>query len=144
MSEDLLYKTYAQTKRNTADLTGIANQWQTWIPTLTWSPSIPIDVTTIAKYKVIGKTVFVQLYIKSIDGNGATGLRISLPGSAIPKNNNLGPFVPNTQLIGSTNQTRHAKIRDDGINNDIYFYSFGSASAGSMVEVRITAFYEIV
>ena len=42
-------------------ITDILNaDWQNWTPTLTWTGTTPLGLTTVAKYTQIGRTVFFQ------------------------------------------------------------------------------------
>jgi hypothetical protein len=125
-------------------LANVTNQWQTWIPTLTWVTAIPVGVTTIARYKVIGKTVFYKLKIKATDGNGATGITISLPSDCIPKTNDLMNYVYNIVAVNSVaSASRAVFLRDNGVNNDLYYYYMGTATAGQTLQINMEGIYEI-
>lgn len=118
-----------------------ASAWSDWTPTLTWTTANPTTPTTIARYKLIGKTCFFAVQISSTDGNGATGLRFTLP--ATPKN--IGANVPvNSQtLIGSSDSVRSAAVRANGTNNDCYFVYMGTATSASALGCYIAGQYEI-
>ena len=103
--------------------------WENWTPTLRWTNATPIGVTTIARRKIIGKTVFFTLKLSATDGNGATGLNIKLPSDMLPKNNSLETPFYNYCVVGTTTTVRQVNLRDDGVNNDINFGFMGTATA---------------
>jgi hypothetical protein len=125
------------------ELADIASQWSTWTPTLTWATATPVSVTTLARFKVIGKTVMFQIYITATDGNGTTGLNITMPTLFPPKANNMSPNITTQKYVGATGGIVHMRLRDDGINNDIYYPYMGTATGGTSFSVRITGLYEI-
>lgn len=124
-----------------AQLSQITSAWKTWIPTITWTTATPVTVTAITGYATIGKTIIFSIRIRATDGNGATGLLVSLP--VVPKNNGLNPMVSNIVLIGSSGNTRYITVRDNGTNNDISALYFGTATSGSALDVMLTGRYEI-
>ena len=50
------------TSRNASNvITDILNAaWQDWTPTLTWTGTVPLGVTTVAKYTQVGATVYFK------------------------------------------------------------------------------------
>jgi hypothetical protein len=128
--------------RISAELAEVKNQWQSWVPTLTWVTAIPVNITTIARYKVIGKTVFFKIKISVANGNGATGLTISLP--IVPKTNDLKTYIYNVVAINDVaSSSKVVFLRDNGINNDLYYYYMGTATAGQSLQLNIEGVYEI-
>lgn len=122
-------------------LNDISNQWQTWTPTLTWGTAIPISITAVARYKVIGKTVFFTIYVSATDGNGAVApLTATLP--VIPKTNIVFPAITCRQSVGGTVSARSGYVRDNGTNNDVTV-SLTTSTALSALLVYISGFYEI-
>jgi len=126
----------------TAELAQIASEWLSWTPTLTWESAIPSGVVTLARYKFIGKTIFVSVNISATDGNNATGVSISLPQNYLPKTNNIQTVFNNQVVIGSGAASKLAYIRDDGSNNDIYFFYLGQLTDGEIAIIRGNAAYE--
>ena len=69
-------------------VSGLGTAWLTWVPVVTQGVTISIAAGYLAKYKQIGKTVFVQLRFGTTSaGTGANPLLISLPIAPI---NNAG------------------------------------------------------
>ena len=69
-------------------VSGLGTAWLTWVPVVTQGATISIVGSYLAKYKQIGKTVFVQLrFSTSSAGTAANPLLISLPIAPI---NNAG------------------------------------------------------
>lgn len=122
----------------TAQLADIADAWTDWVPTLTWAMANPTGVTTIARYKQVGKTVYYLVKIDATDGNGAFQLGATLP--IAPKANNINPNVGVVIKIDSTNEVQHGYVRDDGANNDLWVVTGTLTDA---VQVRMSGFYEI-
>jgi ABC-type uncharacterized transport system substrate-binding protein len=132
---------WGQVTDNTKQLAEMAQEWTTWEPTIIWAIATPADVTTIARYKTIGKTVFFLVYISATDGNNAFGFQsITLP--AVPKTNNINPMINTMHAIGTTITTRMGYIRDDGINNDMQIYT-NQLTDGSAIKVYVSGMYEI-
>jgi hypothetical protein len=122
----------------------IETAWEDWIPTLTWTTTNPLSITTRARRKISGKTVFFSIYISSTDGNGTTGLNIGLPTDMKPKQNSLYTPFYNTVIIGSsTNVNRQVNLRDDATNQDINFGFLGTATAGQILKIYFQGFYEL-
>ena len=117
--------------------------WENWAPSLRWTNATPIGVTTIARRKIIGKTVFFALKLSATDGNGATGLNIKLPSDMLPKNNSLQTPFYNNCVVGTTTTVRQVNLRDDGVNNDINFGFMGTATASQPFKVQINGTYEL-
>jgi hypothetical protein len=117
----------------------LTNTWNTWTPTLTWTTGTPSSITTIARYTIIGNTVFFNIYISSADGNAATALKISLPVS--PKDNNSLISVTSQQLVDTTWANRIAYIDDDD-GNGIQFRDFATCTDNLAVAVIVTGQYE--
>jgi hypothetical protein len=120
---------------------GTNGAWIAWTPTLTWGSSTPIGITTLAKYKKIGKIVWFKLRISATDGNNATSLSATLP--IAPKINNFLEVLPFWELINGSAGQIQMQIRDDGSHNDISSYYFITASAGATLVVTLSGFYEI-
>lgn len=55
--------------------------WQNWNPNVTYAggTGAPTLSTSIYRWKRIGTTVFIQVYMVTSDGNGITGITIPLP-----------------------------------------------------------------
>lgn len=123
----------------TAQLADIADAWTDWEPTLTWATADPTGVTTIARYKQVGKTVYYLVNIDATDGNGATQLTATLP--IAPKANNINPNIGVVIKIDSTNDVQHGYVRDDGANDDLWVGT-GTLTELSAVQVRMSGFYE--
>ena len=128
---------------NTSQLADVMSEWSTWTPTLTWTAATPISVTTVARYKIIGKNTVFFIYVNAADGNNSSGtLAITLP--VVPKNNNIMPSCSATQRIGgATPSARGTFIRDDGTDNEIQL-SVTTATAGSALYIFTSGNYEIV
>lgn len=118
-----------------------AGTWESYTLALTWVTATPNGVTTKAMYKVIGKTVFLNVKISATDGNGATGLNISLP--IVPKTNNMLTMIPSQVAVNNSYAIKSVKIRDDGSNNDLSYNYMGTATAGQTFEANIQCCYEI-
>jgi len=124
-------------------LSPIAAPWKTWTPTLTWVGGTPSSVATIAKYKVVGKLAFIQIRITATNGNNATACYASLPTDAAPKVNNMNPHLYGMVLVGGTGATaRPGRVRDDGTNNDVTYWSMGTATSGQALDAYLSGFYE--
>ncbi|MFB5283662.1 hypothetical protein [Peribacillus sp. Hz7] len=121
----------------------IETAWEDWTPILTWTTANPTGITTRARRKIAGKTVFFSIQISCTDGNGATGLKINVPSDMLPKQNNLLPPFYNTVITGSsTNVNRQVNLRDD-FNQDINFGYLGTATAGQVLKIYFQGFYEL-
>ena len=82
-------------------VSGLGTAWLTWVPVVTQGVTISIAAGYLAKYKQIGKTVFVQLRFGTTSaGTGANPLLISLPIAPI---NNAG--MGSVSISGSGTNT---------------------------------------
>jgi len=135
--------------QNTAQSTAISalsaqinDAWQIWEPTLVWGTATPDGVTTLARYKTIGKTVFFTVLIVCTDSNATTSLSVSL--HIVPKNQSIYPAVTGTRATSASSTSLTAItafIRDDGTNNDLR--GVLSTTDGTGYAFRYTGFYEI-
>ncbi len=124
-----------------ASISQLQAPWLTYTPTLTWTTAVPIGVTTITRYKIIGKTAFLKIKISATNGNGATGCDITLP--IAPKLNNIVPMIPSQCAVGATYTVRSLKIRDDSATIGLSYNFMGTATAGSTFEANAETCYEI-
>jgi len=82
-------------------VSGLGTSWSTWVPVVTQGVTISIAAGYLAKYKQIGKTVFVQLRFGTTSaGTAANVLLISLPIAPI---NNAG--MGSVSISGSGTNT---------------------------------------
>ena len=82
-------------------VSGLGTAWLTWVPVVTQGATISIVGSYLAKYKQIGKTVFVQLRFGTTSaGTAANPLLISLPIAPI---NNGG--IGSISISGSGTNT---------------------------------------
>lgn len=110
--------------------------WKSWTPTLSWTGTPPSPVTTTARYCITGKTLFFNVYVTSPDGNGATGLTISLPVN--PKELSV---VSAQQGVGSTWTGPLCYVNPS--SNIIGFRSISTCTNAVACYFRITGQYEI-
>lgn len=120
---------------------GLQNRWVDWNPTLVWTTATPTGVSTVASYKKIGTTVFIKVKITATDGNGATGMTMTLPFT--PKTNNRFLYVPAYQAIGAGISTRYVYVRDNGIDDYLTWVYMGTATGGQTYDTRFELSYEV-
>jgi hypothetical protein len=126
---------------NAAELSQIVSQWSTWIPTLTWSTATPDGVTVVARYKLIGKTLFVMVFITATNGNGATTLNVSMPGTLTPIGTSYTMPLLVQQSIGGAITSRVGTTRE----TDKVLRAFvGPLTAGSTATVNISGVFEVL
>ena len=117
---------------------GLNEEWSNWTPVFTWVSGTPTGVSAIARYKVIGKTVFVRVRMTATDSDGITSVSVSLPIS--PKNLNLESYIPTYRIKGVTGSVYYGFLRDDGVNDDLFFAT--SSTAGESLELKFDFMYE--
>jgi len=84
-----VYSINAGTVRHYRDnIEGYENAWTDWTPTYSAFGSMTYTgiTTNVARYKLIGKTLYIELQFDGTTGGSASaGITVSLPNSASPK-----------------------------------------------------------
>jgi hypothetical protein len=119
----------------------VENKWRDWTPVVTWTAATPVEgsVVQTARYTTIGNTCFINYSFTATDGNGATGLTISLP--VTPKDNNGFIALTAIQRQNTTYYNPMAYIDDD--SGGIAFCNFTTCTDAQAVYFFITGQYEI-
>jgi hypothetical protein len=82
--------------------------WTTWAPTYSWSSTTPTTITTNARYKTDGKTVFIQFQVNgTMAGTASNLLTISLPVQASAS---IPPLTPLTGVLNYGTSPLYAPI----------------------------------
>lgn len=110
--------------------------WKSWTPTLAWTTATPGSITTTARYCVIGKTLFFNVYIVSTDGNGATRLTVTVP--VHPKESAV---VGSIQRVNTTYTSPVCYV--DSTIDKFGFLTFSTCTNNVGCSFRITGQYEI-
>lgn len=118
-------------------------KWDVWIPTLTWTGTTPTGLTVIARRRIsIGKCN-VNVYLVTTDGNGATGLKISLPPDATPKNTQSLIAMDSRQIVNSTKTDPLAYIDNVSPSNGIQFYNLATLTDSVTTIIVVSGSFEI-
>lgn len=145
-AENGLYIGAAGSEVQIADANGDigTTSWADWSPTLTWTTGTPASLTTVARYKKLGKTIFFTFYTTSADANGATQLTVTLPETPA----DINAYVPCTgyELQNATYYDCRPYI--DAANNTagsrvLTFRSFQTATDAQTVTIEVSGFYEV-
>lgn len=141
-----LYVGAAGSEVQIADSTGDigTTSWASWSPTLTWTTGTPASLTTVARYKKVGKTVFFTFHTTSADANGATQLTVTLPET--PADINSYVACSGYQLQNTTYYDCRPYIdaTDNTAGNRVLtFRSFQTATDAQTVTIAVSGFYEI-
>lgn len=126
----------ASEARFNSKITSKVGEWKDWTPTLVWTGTPPSPVTKTARYCIIGKTLFFNVYVTSPDGNGATNLTISLPDK--PKENCIATAQ---QGVGTTWTGPLCVL--NATAQQIQFRSISACTNAVACYFRITGQYEI-
>lgn len=112
--------------------------WKAWVPTLTWAAGTPSPVTKTGRYCIIGDALFFNIYITSTDGNGATGLAISLPVTPVENCS-----VSAQQGVTTTWTSPIAFVNSATTEINFRAGSVSTCTNGATCYFRITGQYEI-
>lgn len=121
---------------------GQDEEWKEYDPELTWTGGTPASITTVARYKIIGKICFFNIDISSADSNACSDLTIGLPAEA--KSEGAQAAIVAHQLYGAGGAT-WAAIQGfiDDAGTSIEFRDFNTATDNQNVRVIATGFFEI-
>ena len=118
----------------------VVNTWLDYIPTLTFTGTPPASITIVARYRQLGNKVDFNISLSSADGNGATGLRLSLP--ITPRDNNSVISANSQEKVDTTWSNPLAYI-DDDTGLGVQFRNFSTATDAVAWEMIITGSYEV-
>jgi hypothetical protein len=124
-----------------ADMAETVNSvWSSWVPTLTWTGTAPaVNIIVKARYTIIGNVCYFNVYHAADDGNGATGLTITLP--VPPKDNDSFVCLNGRQKVGTTWSSKICFIDDS--TNTIQFNNFAACTDAQAMAINVSGFYEI-
>jgi hypothetical protein len=119
----------------------IIDNWIDFTPSITWNTATPNSITTYARYKQIGKTIFCKIKLLSSDGNGCDGFVLTPP---ITAKNIFFNIIKPYSLILNNSDKRIETIEFNHSNNLLLQSYFANAvPSGSKMEIYLDFEYEI-
>ncbi len=107
--------------------------------TFVFTTAAPASPTTVYRYRVIGRTVDVAIYLSSNDGSGGVPVSVKLP--VAPKDNSALTSVVCNQLVNTTWASKVAYI--DTSTSRITIVGGSTCTDDAPMALSITATYEV-
>jgi hypothetical protein len=114
--------------------------WFAWTDNLTWTTATPTLSTDVARYAIVGNMCYPHVYLVTLNGLGATALKISVP--VTPKNNNDTVPLLATQMVNSVYSIPMPYI-DTTTTDGIKFFNLSTLTNGVASVISISGAYEI-
>jgi hypothetical protein len=116
----------------------LKSTWASYSPSLVWTGGTPTSITTTARWFKTDKVVYDIITIASANGNGATGLTISLPSTSPA----VGVYPPISSYELVTAWTNPSGYLDTD-NSLIKFRTFTICPIGTGIRIELECFYEV-